>query len=362
MIVAKVTQEFKTFIIDNFCKPQKNYVLPNGKERIAFIDLAKGVCIILVVLFHTGYLTNVPAIKALRMPLYFILSGLFFKDYGNFTIFIIKKINKLIVPFGFFFVMYLIISMIIPPEGGHFSIISKALLEIKKPFIEPDIINLPIWFLICLFWVNILYYVVSINIKQSWLKLLLISILGIFGMLLNYKSIYLPLFMSSAFSAIPFFFVGIFLRKIPILYKTSRDHYILLTCTVFLIAVIVYCVIQGTPYIEFSSNDYNGNIIEIYLVSIVLVISLLLICKAISWLPIISYLGKYSVIILCTHIIFKDFVYLPLYLCVGRPVMAEETIFVTWVLCWITIPFFKKLLPYVTAQKDFIKYSYGKGL
>lgn len=249
-----------------------------------------------------------------------------------------------------------------PPPGGFPVIISKMLLEIKEPFIKPDIINLPIWFLICLFWVNILYYIISRNIKQSWLKLLLISILGIVGMLLNYKSIYLPLFMSSAFSAIPFFVVGIFLRKMPILYKTSRDHYILLTCTVFLIAAIVYCVMQGTPYIDFRSNDYNGNIIEIYLVSIVLVISLLLICKAISWLPIISYFGKYSVIILCTHVIFQDFVYLPLYLCLGRPVTSEETIFVTWVLCWITIPFFKKLLPYVTAQKDFIKYSYGKGL
>lgn len=87
------------------------------------------------------------------------------------------------------------------------------LLEIKEPFIKPDIINLPIWFLICLFWVNILYYVISRNIKQSWLKLLLISILGIVGMLLNYKSIYLPLFMSSAFSAIPFSLLEFFKKN-----------------------------------------------------------------------------------------------------------------------------------------------------
>lgn len=351
MNFTSLTSEFTTFISDNFRKPQKKHVLPNGKEWISFIDLAKGICIILVVLFHTGYLTNVPAIKALRMPLYFILSGLFFKDYGNIVNFIIKKINKLVIPFGFFFTLYLIISIVLSP---HSAVISKVFLEIKRPFIEPDIINIPIWFLICLFWVNILFYVVNKNIKRNWQQYLIVFLLGLIGMLLGQNRVYLPLFMSSAFSATPFFFVGIFLRKLPILYKTPHDNQILLTCSVFLIATIVYCVLQGTPYIEFRSNEYNGNILEIYLVSIILVVSLLLLCKAITWLPVVSYLGRYSVIILCCHIIYKDFVYFPLYLCLWRPVTAHETIVATWILCWVTIPVLKGVLPYVTAQKDLV--------
>lgn len=289
------------------------------------------------------------------MPLYFILSGLFFKDYGNIVSFVIKKLNKLIIPFISFFVIYLIINILSPPYS---EIVPKCIIEVRRPFIEPDLINIPIWFLICLFWVNILYYVINKNIKQYGLKLLLIFLLGTIGLFLDKYSIYLPLFMSSAFSATPFFFVGIFLRKLPILYKTPHDNYHLLICCVFLIATIVYCVLQGTPYIEFRSNEYHGNIFQIYVVSVVLVISLLLLCKVISWLPIISYLGRYSVIILCCHIIFKDFVYLPLHLCLGRPVTADETIFATWILCWITIPFFKRLLPYITAQKDLIKDPY----
>lgn len=52
-------------------------------KRIEFIDLAKGVCIIMVVMGHCGCPLEIPGWTIVRMPLYFILSGLFFKDYGG---------------------------------------------------------------------------------------------------------------------------------------------------------------------------------------------------------------------------------------------------------------------------------------
>lgn len=62
-----------------------------GGERIEFIDLAKGVCIILVVMFHVGI--DIPHLDIIRMPLYFIISGLFYKPYDSITSFCIKKTN-----------------------------------------------------------------------------------------------------------------------------------------------------------------------------------------------------------------------------------------------------------------------------
>lgn len=49
-----------------------------GKVRIDFIDLAKGVCIVLIVLGHTGIAVDYPGLTLMRTPLYFALSGLFF--------------------------------------------------------------------------------------------------------------------------------------------------------------------------------------------------------------------------------------------------------------------------------------------
>ena len=65
--------------------------MKGNKKRIDFVDLAKGCCIILVVIGHCGVSKNIPGYEIVRMPLYFILSGLFFKDYGGFSILHLKK-------------------------------------------------------------------------------------------------------------------------------------------------------------------------------------------------------------------------------------------------------------------------------
>ena len=69
-------------------------------NRIAYIDLAKGFCIVLVVLFHAKGVLNIhyasdTFLGSFRLPLYFFLSGLFFKDYGGLSKFFIKKTNRL---------------------------------------------------------------------------------------------------------------------------------------------------------------------------------------------------------------------------------------------------------------------------
>lgn len=72
------------------------------KERIEYIDLMKGICIILIILLHNNILftENVnDMLKNMRIPLYFTLSGLFYKEYNGFYDFITRKFNKLIIPF-----------------------------------------------------------------------------------------------------------------------------------------------------------------------------------------------------------------------------------------------------------------------
>lgn len=72
------------------------------KKRIEWIDSAKGVCICLVVLHHIlasyglyskGVVSShiYYSLQSFRIPLYFVLSGLFFKSYGGILLFIIKK-------------------------------------------------------------------------------------------------------------------------------------------------------------------------------------------------------------------------------------------------------------------------------
>ena len=57
--------------------------IKNNKPRLEWVDTAKGICILLVILYHTtGHLIDVHSqmaimLRATRMPLYFTIAGLF---------------------------------------------------------------------------------------------------------------------------------------------------------------------------------------------------------------------------------------------------------------------------------------------
>ena len=129
------------------------------KQRIEYIDLAKGCCIILVVYHHLQYhYPTTPELNRIlssfRMPLYFFLSGLFFKPY-DFLLFVKKKVNKLLIPFLFF---YSITSFLIPIFKDVLLGNPCEPIELISGIYKENFSNLPIWFLFCLFNTNILFF------------------------------------------------------------------------------------------------------------------------------------------------------------------------------------------------------------
>lgn len=99
--------------------------IANSKKRLEYVDLMKGICITLVVATHCGvciphYLPlgfeiNMALIN-IRMSLYFFLSGIFFKEYMSFSDFVVRKVNKLIVPYVFFAIFPYALLFVIWPE------------------------------------------------------------------------------------------------------------------------------------------------------------------------------------------------------------------------------------------------------
>jgi len=94
-----------------------------------------------------------------------------------------------------------------------------------------------------------------------------------------------------------------------------------------------------------------------YTISAVSVVGLLLICKAIKWLPLVSYCGRYSIIILVTHVI----VQYPLSIILNHTCFFSNlflrAIFIaviTVIICWLLIPILRRFAPKLVAQKEFI--------
>lgn len=308
----------------------------------------------LICLLHSDVKDVMPVqFCLLRMPLYFLLSGLFFKDYGNLVIFIEKKLNKIFIPAIFFYTLGYIVwgiyrySINVPNEGHYFDFVTN----------ETGYYNGPIWFLFCLFNINILFCCFYVLFKGNKTFIALACALcGLIGYILSVNETRLILFFDVSLTSIPFFFCGWFLRNTKLLYDNKNDNILVVISLCFLISIFFIDDNITTFNVGFNWNKYNdANPILFFLLSIATVVSTLLVLKKIKWLPFISYMGRYSLIVLGTHVILTLIAKQ-----VGDRLSPVGTLVLTYILCWFTIPLIKEYLPYFSAQKDCIKIRFKK--
>lgn len=198
-----------------------------SKQRIDYIDVAKGLCMILVVWqhVHTYYLdleTGEFYMESFRMPLFFLISGMFFKMYTGFDVFAKKKINTLLIPFLFF---YLSLSVLLPNflhivgyEGLRESS-SLGWKSLFNCFFHKVYSNSTVWFLLALLWLNFIFYGINVFAKRfsERMHLFMMAFLsmacGIMGFYLGLNRLFVWANIDNALTATPFFFVGFWLKN-----------------------------------------------------------------------------------------------------------------------------------------------------
>lgn len=330
------------------------------KQRIEYIDLAKGLCISLVVLFHIDQQIDASytethiekALSYFRMPLYYFLSGIFFKNYSGFLDFTIRKTNKLLIPYAFFFLISYLTGMLCHFLGFY----EKGIvLEPFKWNLIFEIFtggsisyNAPIWFLLSLFEINILFYALHriINNKKFLLLVsLLIGIIFSYTITLNK----LPYFIGYTLKYIPFFAIGFTIKDIII------NHNQRLSPKYILIPFSCLTLIYGITYIPI----YNSPLVS-YIAGAIGIAMIMLTANILTKLPVFSYIGRYSIIVLGFHTFLVRplkfvFSFLPL-----KPFFLYLIIFICVIVLmrFLIIPASLKLFPSLTAQKDLIHYKH----
>lgn len=322
------------------------------KKRLEFIDLAKGICIILVVCVHCKceFIDGSKWLLLLRMPLYFILSGMFFKDYGGYLVSIEKKINKLLIPFAVF---YFAADLF---YWGTYKLGLLGVQLVETPFIGlfrgDASINAPIWFLFALFDLYVIFLVVFRMFHSVGLRIAVLAILSLCGVVLSAMRINLSLYLSQALFSLPFFCYGYVLRKGDILVNSKLNRLPWWSWALLLLAVIAVC--ENLSFdVVFAEYRFEGNWFLINLCSLCIVICVLFLCKHIGKLPFVSYVGRYSIVILVTH-----WMVITVCLSLWGNVPAEVEM-PKWLLslCTLALSSFLiypcvKYLPYFVAQKD----------
>lgn len=146
--------------------------LLTAKKRFDYIDLAKAIGMLTIIWGHVAVGKSVTFVYAFHIPLFFFLSGMVFvKDkYPDFLSFVKRRIQTLIVP-------YIIYSFITWVIWAVFSYATHAdVASYWMPLLETFIgqgsegylvHNVPLWFVSCLFAVELLYYWIS-KLSDLW--------------------------------------------------------------------------------------------------------------------------------------------------------------------------------------------------
>ena len=179
------------------------------------IDIAKGIGISLVVLGHLNdyFSANIPGaykfIYLFHVPLFFFLSGLFFKEKERFGDCLKKKFFRLYIPYLLANIFFFAVEMIRARLMGsaYDGTISWGDLFYAAFGLWPvlSMLSRPTWFILILFRVFIIYKLLQLAFKGNKIFLLSVCVLaGVFGSLFPIEKF----MIGQTLAALPFFSLG----------------------------------------------------------------------------------------------------------------------------------------------------------
>lgn len=154
--------------------------------------------------------------------------------------------------------------------------------------------------------------------------------------------------------ALPIFYIGFLLKKSCLLYPNKYDKYNYLFAGGLLLLTIGLLIFTQ-PALPLSATNWCSGILG-YITLLTGALFFLILCKAIGNIPIISYLGRYSIIVLSTHhLIYRPIILIFSLILYNQLIVSWATFIATIGITFLIIPFCIKYLPYVTGQKDVFK-------
>src|SRR6266498_5695695 len=158
-------------------------------KRVEYVDIAKGIGIVLVVMGHNDFALISPfahkLIYSFHMPMFFFMSGMFFKPDAPFWSFLQSRFNRVLKPF-------LAILLLIYFASISFSKVSLVMATkrlLKAMYANGHYLDwVQLWFLPHLFTVSLFAYLFFKAVKSNqiykvrWVILTVIYIAGIFSM------------------------------------------------------------------------------------------------------------------------------------------------------------------------------------
>lgn len=159
------------------------------------------------------------------------------------------------------------------------------------------------WFLLCLFEVNIIYcfiyHVFKENVKLVAVTVFIGVIIGFWMYFGKYWD--LPAYLDRVIYYLPFFSFGEIVRRFSSFFE-KRD----LKKELIMLFLMVGVYVLLHP--EFSILFKKDNIVLFYCLGFLGSLIILQFSKLVKYVPIVSYIGRYSIVVLCIHGFFSWFI------------------------------------------------------
>lgn len=287
-------------------------------NRIEYLDMAKGIGIILVVLGHITY-TNIYLqvwISSFHMALFFVISGLFISlGSGNgtrtFKDELKRRYRGIVIPYMWFSLLYFLVDIgnlllhKITQEMFIYNLISSVTFYGKSVM----------WFLTALFIGQMALHIVRLICRDKMVYIILMTVvltffaymckLGLDTLGATYAE---SLFISSLLRILrslvrgiiilPFLTTGLVLG--PVIYGKNSNRAVNLLIGLVLLGVNIWVAL--TNWSVDTNNMILSNPFLYYLGGITGSLAIIYICKALPVSRIITYYGRNSLTAMATHL------------------------------------------------------------
>lgn len=279
-----------------------------SRERISWIDVARGIGILLVLYGHALNGNSYRhIIYAFHMPLFFFLSGIVYhhKRQEHFLPFLKKNIKAILLPYLLFAFLTYVLWMInrgqIPPVSHMIQHTYGVLYGNSSNLF----FNTILWFLPCLFATRVLFELLTrISEKKAFISasLLFFATAGYISSIM-YPTARLPFGTETALTAIVFFGTGYLWNRYNEIITTHIKPFLF---PLFIFSLLLLIIVASLNYnintlqVDMRLNRLH-NVFYFYIASFSGIFASIVLSMKIQSNKILEYLGKHSLILFVWH-------------------------------------------------------------
>jgi polysaccharide biosynthesis protein PslL len=279
------------------------------KERVTWIDIAKGLGILFVVIGHSGNLVASHYLFWFHMPLFFFLSGILFEpishhDYLKWTK---RKCECLIIPYLSYGILITIIFSVFNPSISYFI---KSCIHILYGGLLLTGQYGVFWFVTCLLLTQLLFgYLSRFTIKMQIFVICFSYILGHVLSASSFAGTALPWHIDAVLITIAYYALGYYMKGIL---SNILDKMMTLVLSAALCVMII--LLDYHHVIKYSLDIKYKVYHHVFLDIFVPLVIILFITSACYWLSkisrfnVLSYLGRNTLTIMYLHISVNKFI------------------------------------------------------